>query len=320
MTTTVRLAIRDWDWVTPLVLGEVPLTPLADAGVELLISRVPALESLWSDAPYELAETSLSQYVRHRASGNDDVLAAPYFLMQAFRHRCIITLKSSQARSLADLKGTTIGLSGWGDSGNVWTLAALQDAGVGIDDADWIVGRLTANHDHHDRLQGYGEAGHIMATQGDETLLGLLDEGRISAILTPFMPPGFYAPDSPWRFVVDDVRAAEFDYAATKGFVPGFHLLGYRTSVPKPIVEAVTEVLESSYALWRTKREKYADTSMWLTCDLLAESQHLPANWRSGRLADQEAMLQEFLDLQVAQRLVPAADQLDIDTLFTDWK
>lgn len=316
MTSRLRLAIRDWDWVTPLILGETDLRPLQSLGVDLDVTRVPALPSLWDSEPFDVAEASLSQYVLHKARGDDRVHAVPHMLMQAFRQRCIIVGQGSPLTSVEELRGTTVGLTGWADSGSVWTRAVLAEAGIGVDDADWVVGRLTPNHDHHDRLGGYGEPGHIMSHGAEETLLGMLDDGRLSAVMTPFMPPGFNAPDAPWRPLLPDVRAAEIEYAGRVGYVPGMHVLAFNQNVDPEVVVALSDVLQEAKRAWRVKRSKYAETSMWLACDLYDEARFLPNRWDEPSLDAQSGMLRAFLDLQLSQRLLPTAPSLN--DLFAD--
>ena len=63
--------------------------------------------------------------------------------MRGFRHRCIITSRASPVARLEELKGGRIGVTGWQDSGNNWTRAALAQAGVVIEDVRWYAGRLT---------------------------------------------------------------------------------------------------------------------------------------------------------------------------------
>ena len=205
MKLTIRLAVRDWDDITPLALGDVTSERL-----DLRLDRVAALpDDLATGAHHDAAEMSLSRYTTARARGDTAVFGVPNFIMRGFRHRCVITARDSPLTRLADLRGRRIGLAGWQDSGNTWTRAALAHEGVGIDDAHWIVGRLTASDPSIDRLGRYARPGRIETLPGDPPILDLLLQGQLDAVFTPFMPQGFYGPSAKFRALVTDLRTTE---------------------------------------------------------------------------------------------------------------
>ena len=89
---TVRLAVRDWDYFTPLALGD-----LRPEGFELVIDRVGTLvDNLAVSSDYEGGEVSFSRYAQGRARGETGLLGLPHFLMRGFRQRCIITTVDRQ--------------------------------------------------------------------------------------------------------------------------------------------------------------------------------------------------------------------------------
>ena len=142
MALTVRLALRDWDWLTPILLGDIK-----PSGFTVAIERVGTLiGDLASDPGFDGAEMSFSRYAQRVLRAEAKVVALPHFLMRGFRHRCIITSKASTIDSLEGLAGKAIGLAGWQDSGNTWTRALLRRKGVGVPDARWWLSRLSAAH------------------------------------------------------------------------------------------------------------------------------------------------------------------------------
>ena len=65
MTLQIRLAVRDWDYIVPLALGDV-----VAEGLDLRIDRVPALpEDLAADPRYDAGEMSMSRYCLGRLRG-----------------------------------------------------------------------------------------------------------------------------------------------------------------------------------------------------------------------------------------------------------
>jgi 4,5-dihydroxyphthalate decarboxylase len=115
VSITVRLAVRDWDWdyITPLALGDV-----CPNGFRLEVHRVAVLPNLADDDRYDVAEMSFSRYALGRAGGEAGVVGVPHFLMRGFRLRCIVAAKAGGLTRVAQLNGGRIGLAGWQDSGN----------------------------------------------------------------------------------------------------------------------------------------------------------------------------------------------------------
>ncbi|MBB3949947.1 nitrate ABC transporter substrate-binding protein [Aureimonas jatrophae] len=304
MPVTLRLAVRDWDYLTPLALGDVR-SPRLDLAVE----RVGTLVShLGREPAFDAAEMSFSRYAQMRFEGDASVVGLPNFVMRGFRHRCVITSEHSPLRSLAELGGKRIGVTGWRDSGNTWTRAALRREGVGVEDARWFAGRLTQAHPITDRLDGFGRPGRIEAAPGERPMMELLAEGELDAVFTPFMPDGFFGPHSGFRQVVADYRSAERDYFHDVGYVPGMHLLGVKAEVlaEHPWVAAeLSELVDESQRVWLAKRRKYADTTPWIIEELSRSSRDLPADWNRSGLAANEPMIADFAAELHAQGILP---------------
>src|SRR3954453_18916833 len=137
--------------MTPLVLGDIR-SPRVDIKADrggTLISNVAG------DPSYDAAEMSFSRYSQLRDDGDDSVVGLPNFIMRGFCHRGVIPTKESPIRRFSDLAGKKIGVTGWRDSGNTWTRAAIRREGVGVEDAMWYAGRLTDAHPVTDRLDGF---------------------------------------------------------------------------------------------------------------------------------------------------------------------
>ncbi len=305
MRMKVRLGVRDWDYVTPLLLGDVK-----PEGFELEVQRFADLPTdLANDDRYDAAEMSLSRYATGRARGETGVTGVPHIMMRAFRHRCIITAKRSGLTAVAQLKGKRIGLAGWQDSGNTWTRALLRREGIAIEDAQWRISRLLASHPIIDRLGRYGRPGLVEVVKGDTPLLEMLERGELDAVFMPFMPPGFYDATSPFRQLVTDFRAAELKYFAEVGYVPGHHVLGLKAAVANAnpgLPQALSAVIEKSYRTWQEKRLRYADTTPWLLDEVRHVAQDLPAGWDRNGYAANARMFGDFCTELHAQQLIGA--------------
>jgi 4,5-dihydroxyphthalate decarboxylase len=303
MTVTLRIALRDWDYMTPLVLGDVS-SPRLDIRVERVGTLVG---NLAADDSHDAAEISFSRYSQLRHGGDESIVGMPNFIMRGFRHRCIITTKQSPIRSLAALAGKKIGVTGWRDSGNTWTRAAIRREGVGVEDAMWYAGRLTEAHPIADRLDGFGRPGRIEACPEERPMVDLLLDGGLDAVFTPFMPKGFFDKDSQFRQVLDDYRAAEVSYFNEVGYVPGMHLIGFKAATVKEnpwIVDELSELIDESQRLWLEKREKYADTTPWMIDELARCAADLSPSWKKSGLEANEKMISDFATELFEQKIM----------------
>ncbi|MEI7064793.1 nitrate ABC transporter substrate-binding protein [Dickeya chrysanthemi] len=290
---TIRLAVRDWDYFTPLALGDVQ-----SERFNVEVHRVNTLvDDLATSERYDAGEVSFSRYVQARAKGDTSLLGVPHFLMRGFRQRCIITTADNRVTSLEQLKGGRIGVTGWQDSGNTWTRTLLREAGVGIEDIHWFAGRLTADHPIVDRLGRFGRPGHIEAAPGERPLIELLQAGELDAVFTPFMPQGFFLPGSGLRQVQADFRQAELAYFRRVGYVPGIHMLGIKPALVESLPwlpGELSRLIDRSAQVWQQKREKYADTTPWLLDDLRRTAQDLTANWNDNGFDVNRKMIADF--------------------------
>jgi 4,5-dihydroxyphthalate decarboxylase len=313
MPVSIRIATRDWDYLTPLILGDV-----SSPRVKLEVERVGTLiPDLATDPKYDAAEVSFSRYVSAMAEGTEAIIGVPCFIMRGFRHRCIIVREDSPLERLSDLAGKRIGVTGWRDSGNTWTRAALRREGVGVEDAFWFAGRLTVQHPITDRLDGFGRPGRIEAAPGERPMMELLAEGELDAVFTPFMPDGFFAPGSGFRQLLRDFRAAERAYFADVGYVPGMHLVAVKAAVAEehPWLPAdLAGLVDESQRIWTAKRRKYAETSPWVIEELIHAGRDLPPSWNDSGLEANRRMIEDFAAELHAQGILEQS--MSADALF----
>lgn len=305
MSITLRLALRDWDYMTPLVLGEVS-SPRVTIDVDRVGTLVP---HIGRDDAHDAAEMSFSRYAQLVSDGDTSVVGIPNFIMRGFRHRCIITTKTSDISELRHLGGKRIGVTGWRDSGNTWTRAALRREGVGVEDAYWFAGRLTDAHPVTDRLDGFGRPGRIEACPDERPMMELLLEGKLDAVFTPFMPDGFFEASSPFRQVLADFRADERRYFNEVGYVPGMHLIGIKADIAAAhpwLAGELSELIDESQRVWTAKRRKYAETTPWMFDEILKTARDLPADWNRSGFEANRTMIAGFAEELHVQGIMPA--------------
>ena len=314
MITEVRLAVRDWDYLTPMLLNEV-----ASDDVKVTLTRVNTLVNDWSQHPeFDGGEMSLSRYSQMIVRGEQDVIGAPHFLMRGFRQRCIIVRKDSPLNTIEDLSGKRVGLTGWQDSGNTWTRAIFRHHNINQSDIRWFVGRLTEQHPIVDRLNGFGIEGQIEACPNEQPMMDMLHEGTLDAVCTPFMPAGFFSADSEYRQLLPDFVSSEIQYYQECGYVPGIHILVLKPEFQQAhpdIAQKISKVFEQSYQIWLDKRAKYADTTPWIIDDIARTSQALKPDWNSNGIAANKAMLEDWCSELQEQNIIDKP--LNIDSLFS---
>ncbi|WP_439271615.1 nitrate ABC transporter substrate-binding protein [Pseudochrobactrum sp. HB0163] len=313
MSVKLRIAVRDWDYLTPLALGDVRSSKL-----ELIIDRVGTLVAHPAqDKDHEASEMSFSRYTSMCYEGDMRLVAVPNFIMRGFRHRCVITSADSKITAFEQLAGKKIGVTGWRDSGNVWTRAALRRHGVGVEDAYWYAGRLTQAHPVTDRLDGFGRKGRIEAMPDEQPMMDALREGFLDAVFTPFMPDGYFAAQSGFRQLLPDFRRAERDYYRDVGYVPGMHLIGIKAEIVAQypwIADELSNMLDESQQVWTAKRRKYAETTPWMFDELLKCSQDLPANWNASGIDANRPMINDFAEELRVQNILPR--KLSVEEMF----
>ncbi|WP_460449765.1 substrate-binding domain-containing protein [Alsobacter sp. SYSU BS001988] len=317
MTVTLRIATRDWDYLTPLLLRDVVSDRL-----ELRITRVGTLLANFATTDeFDAAELSFSRHASAMTQGEANYVGVPCFIMRGFRHRCVITREASPLESLSELKGKRIGVTGWRDSGNTWTRAALRREGVGVEDAFWIAGRLTAQHPIVDRLDGFGRPGLIEADPAERPMMEMLANGDLDAVFTPFMPDGFFARGSGFRQLLRDFRGAECAYYDDVGYVPAHHLLGVKTAVLREnpwIADELSRLVDESQRVWTAKRRKYAETSPFVLEELLFAGRSLAPDWNDSGLEQNARMIADFGVELHQQGILPKP--VGVETLFPGLK
>ncbi|MER6948288.1 hypothetical protein ABT294_30100 [Nonomuraea sp. NPDC000554] len=307
----IRLALRDWDHLVPLATGTI-----RSEAFDLELDSRASTPDVLSEPDLDGGETSFSRYVLGTAAGDDRLVGLPVFVMRGFRHRCVLVSRDSDAREFADLKGARVGLTGWPDSGNTWTRALLREAGVDLDGIEWTVGAVDAPEPGKDRVGTAELPGNVSVSDG--SLAEDLAAGRLDALMTPFMPAGFFTPQSRFRHLLDDHPAAELGYYRRHGFVPGIHLVTLKREVVARhpwLPQAVQELFEQSKRWWLSRRRLLTDTTPWLLADLSRTREVFGEDWMPYGTAANAAMTAAFCAELHAQGIAPAP--IDPEELFT---
>lgn len=298
MVIHISLAVRDWDYMTPLLLGDV-----RSDKVHLKIERVNAIiTNLATDQFYDAAETSFSRYVQQRISNDERTVGISNFLMRGFRHRCVITRTDGPQR-LADLKNKKIGITGWQDSGSIWTRAVLRHEGIDIRDAYWFVGRLADVDSVGSRFDNFVPNDRVQAVPDNKSIMHLLDIGFLDAICTPFMPLDFFRENGKYRQLDLNFHNLEKAYFKAKQYVPGIHIISIKEEMIakyKWLPNELNRMIDTSRKVWIEKRRKYIDTTPYLVPD----SFYLSDNYFKSGLVENKKMVNDFVSEMNIQNII----------------
>lgn len=309
----IRVTCMPWDHVTLLKTREV-----APKGWDL---HVDCHDRVWDwtvDERYGAGELSLSRYVRGLASGDDSIVALPLFLMRGFRQRCILVGRESKRRTLSDLVGTRIGVPGWADTGNTWTRAVLREAGIGLDQVEWVVG--LAFNGAAQTIRGAEVPDHVRLLRDSENIYDELLAGRLDSVFFPFLPIDFHRGGFPLRHLFDDFAGEERDYYARVGYEPGLHLLGVRRSLLQQhpwLAADMVELFADARRRWIERRAFYADTTPWLLDEIERSMDTFGGDWSCNGVGTNQVMLEAFCKELSEQHVL--GEPLAAEAIFADF-
>lgn len=269
---------------------------------------------------FDASELSLSGTIIRLGRGVSDFVPIPVFLSRSFRHDCIYVNAAAGIREPGDLAGRRIGVPEFQITAAVWARGLLEDEyGLRQEDVTWVQGGLEqSGRRPQEPVQPPGVT--IEEAPPGATLVQLLADGAIDALISPRRPSVFE--DGTERVVrlIDDVWGASRDWFGRTGIFPIMHLVAIR----RAIVDAHPWVPQTlSAAFLRAKQLSDADlrdtTALPIGLPFLVEHAEQTTAlmgddfWPYGVEANR-ATLEAFVRYAHRQGLI--AERPDIDTLF----
>lgn len=231
--TRITVATWDHDRAVPVLNGDVPVP-----GFEVEPHVLPTTQLFpiaVNEARFDVTELSLSSYMLQVSRGTCAYTAIPVYLARAFRHNGFFTRAGSGIRTLADLKGRTVGVPEYQMTAALWMRGILKDDhGIDATDLTWRTGALDQGV-RNERLELDAPPNlSITPIAAGETLQDLLLSGQVDALLAPNPPRAFRDGDPRIIRILPDFQGAEEDYHRRTGFFPIMHLI----AVKKDLVAA----------------------------------------------------------------------------------
>lgn len=311
-----QIVIRAYDAIHPLAAG------LVTAGdLNITVDSHSSIDVMSSADPPECGEMSLSKYVRGLAAGDDRWVGMPYFVIRGFRQRSFWTGNDSGLGGFADLRGRTVGLSGWPDSGNVWSRSLITHAGVPLTDVDWRVGKVTNDYPREVAVPSAPGLNVTGLAEGD-SLVDAAIGGRLDVVALAFPPEFLFHADSPLRRLCADPRGEERAYFEATSVYPILHIVALRRDVFDRHPDRLAAIYEALCRSWQMRHQlvrTFGDSTPWMQLDLEASADLLGT---SDRPFDHTApinarTLREFCSQLQEQNLLP--QPIDPDLLFADF-
>lgn len=296
----VTLAIRDYDFISPLAMGDVKAE-----GIDLsLIRAFDALPRVTGDSAIHGGEASFSRTVQRFAAGDRSLVALPAFVMRAFRHRCFFVRRGSGLTDVAHLAGKRVGTDAWPASGNTWSRSILRGRGLDIWSIRWFVGSV--NPGDPPPAADVLAPGVELAPAG-RCLREMLLAGELDALMCPWPPVGFYEKDGQITRLYEDYRAVECDYYRRTKIYPAHHLVVLK----RDLVDRHPWAVRSLYGALKQARElsdgnrwKNPDSSPWLLTDLEEQAALMGRHFQPYGFRENRPMVAAFCEEQLAQGLV----------------
>jgi 4,5-dihydroxyphthalate decarboxylase len=223
--------VRYLDRTRALETGEV-----SPAGIDLNYVVPASIGDLFravaARAEFEVAEFSLCTLMLMIGKGDNRLVGLPIFPSRAFRHEQIYINVNSGIKQPSDLAGRQVGVSEYQMTAALWVRAHLQhDYNVSPEKILWRTGGLFVPRHASRAPINLPPRVELQRIPEDDTLEGMLLDGRIDALVSTEPPKAFVAGDSRIARLFPDVRRVELEYFKRTGFFPIMHAVVMRRDV-----------------------------------------------------------------------------------------
>lgn len=219
-------------------------------GIDLTYLRLPVEETFFRmmrHREFDVAELSLSSYVKSLDSDDRPFVALPVYTSRQFRHAGIFVNANSGVQKPEDLRGKIVGTPEWQLTANVWIRGFLADQyGVPIDSVEYRTGGQEMPGRIEKAAVDLGDRIRISPIPADRTLSEMLATGEIDAFQGPRLPSSFNG-DGRVRRLFPDPVAEEKKYFAETGIFPIMHVVVVRRDVYERhpwVAQSLTKALE----------------------------------------------------------------------------
>ncbi|MCL6452971.1 MAG: 4,5-dihydroxyphthalate decarboxylase [Alicyclobacillus sp.] len=244
---TLSVAMSTSDRTAPLLSGQTVLPGYEVRPEQATIEEI--FQRQLTDAPYDVAETSLASYLIALDRGEQRLTGIPVFLSRSFRHNALYVRSDSPIEHPSQLKGCRFGFPEFQMTAAVWVRGWFRDEwGLGPDDVEWVTYRP-------ERIDV-----PVPAVRGKaENLFEGLIEGEVDAVMSARRPPAAYFPldgrAGRIRRLFPDAWAEERAFYRRTGVFPIMHLVTVRKEVvaadpalPRTLYDTLAQIKDAAVA------------------------------------------------------------------------
>ncbi|HEU4342252.1 MAG TPA: ABC transporter substrate-binding protein [Candidatus Binatia bacterium] len=260
----LTLACRDYDHTRGLMDGTVPVD-----GVELKYLPLSPPSQIFlrmlRNTEFDACEMSLSNYLIALDRGDQRFVGIPVFPSRVFRHSNIWINAKSGIEEPRDLVGKRVGIPDYSMTALLFVRGMFQHQyGVSPQDLHWFRSRsehISIKIPSGIRIENIGK---------DQTLEGMLEEGKLDAMVATSLPPSVRNGSPAIKRLFPSVRDSEAEYFRQTKIFPIMHLVIlkrviYRENrwVAKSLCNAFQTAKEAAY-------ERYSESLYplpWINAD-----------------------------------------------------
>ena len=272
---TITLALQDYDHTRELLDGAVPVGGF-DLKVVTLSPPSQIFLRMLNKEEFDVSEMSLSNYMIALAHGDRRFMAIPVFPSRVFRHSYIWIHAESGIREPRDLVGKRVGIADYSMTALLFVRGMLKhEYNVLPEDIHWFRRRS-----EHVSIKAPATL-RIDNIEKDQTLDGLLEEGKLDALAVT-SPPRSFTSGSPFvRRLFADAREVEAEYYRRTKIFPIMHTVVLRRaiyeknpSIATALVMAFQKAKQKSY----DRLEERLSPLPWMNLDLEYAQQAMGAD------------------------------------------
>jgi 4,5-dihydroxyphthalate decarboxylase len=261
----LTIGCRDYDHTRALADGRVKI-----AGIDVKFVNISPPSQIFlrmlHDEEFDASEMSLSNYMIALSQGDRRFVAIPVFPSRVFRHSFIWVNAKSEIQRPEDLKGKKVGIADYSMTALLFVRGLLQHQyGVSPQDIHWF--RRRSEHVSIDIPAGI----RIDNIAQDQTLDGLLEDGKLDALAVTSAPRAFLLGSPLVRRLFPDCRAVEAEYYRQTRIFPIMHMVVMRRAVYEQDPSVATRLVEGFDAAKRAAFEAYQEglsSLPWVNLDL----------------------------------------------------
>jgi 4,5-dihydroxyphthalate decarboxylase len=221
----LTIGCRDYDHTRALIDGRVKIDGIDPKFVNISPPSQIFLRML-RDEEFDASEMSLSNYMIALGKGDRRFVAIPVFPARVFRHSYIWIHTEAGIQKPQDLKEKRVGIADYSMTALVFVRGLLRHQyGVLPQDIHWF--RRRSEHVSIDIPPGI----RIDNIAQDQTLDGLLEDGKLDAVAVTSPPRAFLQGSPLVRRLFPDCRTVEAEYYRQTKIFPIMHMVVVRRAI-----------------------------------------------------------------------------------------